>query len=68
MTFVSLSKAEVADYVDRTNPLAFAGAYALQSSGAELVKEVRGDESTVIGFALKDVEAALREWGYSSAR
>jgi septum formation protein len=50
-------------YVEETNPLRFAGAYALQGEGAVLVERVEGDPATVIGLPVAAVLEALAEAG-----
>jgi septum formation protein len=59
VTFRPLTAAQIARYLARVNPLDKAGAYAIQEHGGELVAELRGSFSNVMGLPL---ERLCAEW------
>lgn len=59
--FAALGDREIDDYVATGEPLDKAGAYGLQGIGAVLVREVRGDPTTVIGLPLRTTRDLLRD-------
>ena len=61
--FVERTEDELADYVERTNPIDKAGAYALQGDDGWLVREVVGSRANVMGLPLADIVPALTEFG-----
>ncbi len=63
IVFRSLDAGEIAVYVATGEPFDKAGAYAVQSGGANFVVELRGSRSNVIGLPLDEVERALRAAG-----
>jgi septum formation protein len=63
VVMVDLDGAMLADYVASGEWRGKAGAYAIQGTGAALVREVRGSVTNVIGLPIAEVVAALREVG-----
>ena len=59
VTFRPLTAAQIDAYLARINPLDKAGAYAIQEHGEELVAELRGSFSNVMGLPL---ERLCAEW------
>jgi septum formation protein len=59
-----ITASEISEYVDRVRPFAFAGAYAIQGEGANLVERVDGSVDTVIGMPMGQVSSALVKLGY----
>lgn len=62
VTFYDLTDAEIKSYLQTDDFSDKAGAYGIQSHGALLVKEIRGDYNTVVGLPLAEVVRALKEW------
>lgn len=63
VTLKSMTPGEIKEYIARTRPLRFAGAYALQGDGADLVERVDGREDTVIGLPMDKVLDLLSRGG-----
>ncbi|MGI6393359.1 MAG: Maf family protein [bacterium] len=61
VTFKSLSQKEIADYCDTDEPYDKAGAYALQGTGAFMVKSIKGSYSNVIGLPVSEVIESLQK-------
>ena len=61
--FRPLSEAEIAAYVATGEPRDKAGAYAIQGVGGELVHDLRGCFSNVVGLPLCETARLLREVG-----
>ena len=66
--FAPLSAAEIDWYVDSSEPLDKAGAYAIQGLGALFVEAVSGNYSNVVGLPLPLTYRLLREAGFSLRR
>ncbi|MDO4940862.1 MAG: Maf family protein [Erysipelotrichaceae bacterium] len=60
VTFYELTDKEINDYVESTEPLDKAGAYAIQGKGCEFVKAINGDYYTVVGLPIAEVLRHLR--------
>jgi len=60
--FKRLSPKQIRDYVTKVNTLDKAGAYAIQEEGEELVDEVFGSFSNVVGLPMERVGMELRNW------
>ncbi len=61
VTFRELSDAEIDDYVASGEPMDKAGAYAIQSGAAKMVRRVEGSYSNVVGLPLCEVIEILKE-------
>ena len=59
VTFYTLSDEEIASYLATGEPMDKAGAYGIQGDGALLVKNIRGDYYTVMGFPIAEVARRL---------
>lgn len=53
VVFNVLTEREVMEYIKTGEPMDKAGAYGIQGMGSFLVKEIRGELDTVVGFPLK---------------
>ena len=67
VTFKELSASEVTAYLATGEPFDKAGAYAFQGKGRDLIAQVSGSHSNIIGLPLDEVTAALRAVGLLSA-
>jgi septum formation protein len=63
VTFRSLTRDQVRDYLSQINPLDKAGAYAIQDRGERIVERLEGSLTNVVGLPLEAVEQALVNWG-----
>ena len=61
--FRRLSNARITNYLAKINPLDKAGGYAAQGCGAEIISEIRGSFSNVVGLPLDQTAAVLRQFG-----
>ena len=62
VTFHPLEPAQIQHYLNQIDPLDKAGAYAIQEHGEEIVKEITGSFSNVVGMPMEKLEPALRLW------
>ena len=60
VTFKELSESEVTAYLATGEPFDKAGAYAIQGKGRDLVAQVSGSHTNVIGLPMDEVTTALR--------
>ena len=60
VTFEDLSETEISAYLATGEPFDKAGAYAVQGKGRDLIVEVKGSLTNVIGLPMDEVTAALR--------
>lgn len=60
--FRHLAEPRLRAYMDRIGPLDKAGAYAAQDDGGELIEEVEGSFSNVIGLPMERLAIALRHF------
>jgi len=63
VTFRPLTAGQIHAYLQAINPLDKAGAYAIQERGSDLVTDVRGSYSNVVGLPLERVREELDRWG-----
>lgn len=63
VTFKELSESEVTAYLATGEPFDKAGAYAFQGKGRDLIAQVSGSYSNIIGLPMDEVTAALRAVG-----
>jgi septum formation protein len=61
--FHRLNARKIDNYFSKVNPLDKAGAYAAQGHGAEIIAEVKGSFSNVVGLPLEKTVIALRSFG-----
>ncbi len=61
--FRDLNEREITSYLAKINPLDKAGAYAAQGHGAEIIQEIRGSYTNVVGLPMKETLRALRAFG-----
>jgi septum formation protein len=64
--FKRLSRAVIDRYFARVNPLDKAGAYAAQGEGREIIEEIDGSHSNVIGLPMEQTIPALARLGIAS--
>ena len=62
VTFRPLEMEEIRNYLAKINPLDKAGAYAIQEHGAQIVHEVSGSFSNVVGLPVERLKAELSAW------
>lgn len=60
---LSITDAEVDEYVDRGEPMGKAGSYALQGEGAVFVESISGNPYTVVGLPIHLLPRLLRQVG-----
>lgn len=59
VSFNPMTNREIRDYVTRSNPLMYAGGYAIQKEGADLVDHITGRLDTVIGLSINQISEGL---------
>lgn len=64
VTFASLSKEEIREYVASREPFDKAGAYAIQGRGGRFVTRVEGCYFNVVGLPLARLYSMLKELGW----
>ena len=62
VTFRSLTSLRIQRYLASINPLDKAGAYAIQEHGEEIVQEIVGSYSNVVGLPLERLQRELETW------
>ena len=60
--FRPLDAEQINDYLARIDPLDKAGAYAIQEHGDEIVDDIKGSYSNVVGLPLERLRAELVSW------
>jgi len=65
--FRDLNEREITNYLAKINPLDKAGAYAAQGHGAEIIQEIRGSYTNVVGLPMKETLRVLRALGIEPA-
>lgn len=63
--FRKLAPEEIYAYVETSEPMDKAGAYALQGIGAALVEKIDGSHTNIVGLPIPNVVSLLRERGYA---
>lgn len=66
--FRLLGEAEIRAYLERINPLDKAGAYAAQGDGSEIIAQIRGSYTNVVGLPMGETLRALRHFGIQPER
>jgi septum formation protein len=61
--FRKLSDRAIRDYLAKVNPLDKAGAYAAQGHGTEIIENIEGSYSNVVGLPMEETTRALRDFG-----
>jgi septum formation protein len=61
--FRHLSDRKIRAYLDKVDPLDKAGAYAAQGHGAEIIAEIEGSFTNVVGLPMDETKAALGLFG-----
>jgi septum formation protein len=61
--FHRLSEATIESYLAKVGPLDKAGAYAAQGSGAEIIAEIEGSFTNVVGLPMEKTVVALANFG-----
>ena len=61
VTFRQLHAEQIKQYLSRINPLDKAGAYAIQEEGDEIVKQISGSYTNVVGLPLERLRQELDE-------
>jgi septum formation protein len=60
--FRRLSEGKIDNYFSKVDPLDKAGAYAAQGDGGEIIAEIKGSFSNVVGLPMEKTTAVLREF------
>jgi septum formation protein len=60
--FHPLTKAQIRDYLKKVHPLDKAGAYAIQEGGENIISEISGSFSNVVGLPLEKLREELTAW------
>ena len=60
--FKPMGADEIAQYLDRINPLDKAGAYAIQEHGEMIVEKIEGSYSNVVGLPVERLAAELEKF------
>ncbi|MFN2476719.1 MAG: nucleoside triphosphate pyrophosphatase [Chthoniobacterales bacterium] len=60
--FRQLSQAAIAAYLAKIDPLDKAGAYAAQGHGAEIIEDIRGSYTNVVGLPMDETISALEKF------
>jgi septum formation protein len=66
--FKQLDRAAIGRYFAKIDPLDKAGAYAAQGHGQEIIAEIRGSYTNVVGLPMEQTIAALAEFGIRQQR
>jgi len=61
--FRRLNERAIENYLAKVQPLDKAGAYAAQGSGAEIIAEIEGSFTNVVGLPMEKTVAALAKFG-----
>ncbi len=60
VTFRSLNQKEIRSYLSKINPLDKAGGYAIQEHGDDIVRNVSGSFSNVVGLPIEKLRSELK--------
>ena len=66
--FRKLSRPEICAYLAKIEPLDKAGAYAAQGHGAEIIREIRGSFTNVVGLPMEETVRLLSDFGVVPAQ
>ena len=66
--FRRLHQAQIESYLAKVNPLDKAGAYAAQGQGAEIIEEIEGSYSNVVGLPMERTIEVLAQFGVKPKR
>jgi septum formation protein len=66
--FHRLSKDKIDNYLAKINPLDKAGAYAAQGFGAEIIAEIQGSFTNVVGLPMEKTTRELKNFGIEPAK
>lgn len=61
--FRLLDRAKIDNYLRKINPLDKAGAYAAQGHGSEIIEQIEGSYTNVVGLPMETTTAALAQFG-----
>jgi septum formation protein len=62
VTFRALGRKQIGDYLSLINPLDKAGAYAIQEHGEQIVENIDGSWSNVVGLPVERLKQELDSW------
>jgi septum formation protein len=62
VTFRSLNEDQIREYYRHVNPLDKAGAYAIQENGDQIVAQVKGSYTNVVGLPMERLQSELSEF------
>lgn len=66
--FRALTDEAIAAYLEKIDPLDKAGAYAAQGEGAEIIAQICGSYTNVVGLPMGETLRALRQFGIRAGR
>ena len=64
--FRALNEPGIAAYLAKINPLDKAGAYGAQGNGRDIIEQIRGSYTNVVGLPIDETLAALRAFGVAA--
>lgn len=62
VTFRQMNEEDLRDYLSSVNPLDKAGAYGAQEKGAQIIANIDGSHSNVVGLPMEQTIAALKSF------
>jgi len=65
--FRELTAEDISTYLAKIEPLDKAGAYAAQGEGGDIIKQIRGSYTNVVGLPMEETLRALRAFGIEPA-
>ncbi|MBX9768994.1 MAG: Maf family protein [Bdellovibrionales bacterium] len=68
VTFRTLSKGEIRDYVSTGDPMDKAGAYGIQGAGGKFISHLEGNVDNVMGLSVELVKKMIAEGGWDVGR